>query len=172
MKHALYFGYGNGGHFLRESPVSWRQWLDPKQADPTLPWTIGLMDTGLLKNRGVPDHPDGRVHWTCGGRTVFWFAFFWWDHSGDARPGSNSGFYVRGFEPAAITRERVLEAAVEAFNYACGQWPAIIARQAFSLVLEGPPPSSRSGTFPSLNFTGPTTTLCAAASWPKKMSRR
>jgi len=91
------------------------------------------MDTGLLENRKVPDRPDGRVHWTVGGGEsrepdVVWHAFFWWDRSGDMRPASNSGFYVRGF---GIGDE------VEAFEYAMSQWDGIIKRQLFPLVLIG-----------------------------------
>lgn len=120
---ALYFGYGNGGHFLRGPQ---RDTLDPQREYPDFPWRLELLDTGLLKNGKVPDAPDGRVHWTCGGEAVFWHAFFWWDRSGDSRPGSNSGFYVRGFE---------LEQRCEAFEYACNEWPEVVSRQLFRLEL-------------------------------------
>jgi hypothetical protein len=121
-KLALYFGYGSGGHFLRGLS---RDTLDPQRDCPGFPWKIEHLDTGLLKNRKVPDDPDGRVHWTCGGTPDLWFAFFWWDRSGDKRGASNSGFYVRGFDSAR-----------DAFAYACEQWPDVVARQAFPLVLE------------------------------------
>jgi hypothetical protein len=102
-KLALYFGYGRGGHFLR-GPL--RDTLDPQQEYPGFPWSIGSLDCGLLKNGKVPDAPDGRVHWTCGGKPVLWHAFFWWDRSGDKRGASNSGFYVRGFWPKVVERQR------------------------------------------------------------------
>jgi hypothetical protein len=133
-KRAFYFGYGNDGHFLRDES-GWRSTLTPGKFDPTFPWAIGLLDTGLLKNRKVPDDPDGRVHWTCGGRDAFWFAFFWWDRSGDTRSGSNSGFYVRWPAPDPVTREGTERLAVEAFAFACDQYPAVVARQHQPLVL-------------------------------------
>ena len=121
-KLALYFGYGNGGPFLRGLS---RASLSPQQDCPGFPWEIQHLDTGLLNNRGVPDAPDGRVHWTCGGKPVLWHAFFWWDRSGDSRSGSNSGFYVRGFE----------DARREGFDFACAAWPQVVERQRFALVL-------------------------------------
>lgn len=128
---ALYFGcIACAGHYLWV-PGGSRGYLDPKEAEPTIPWTIRLMDGGLLKNRKAPEarwpeHPDGRVHWTAGGKDAFWHAFFWWDRSVDRRPGSNSGFYVRGF-----ARDDV-EAA---FAYACETWPTVVQRQVRSLQL-------------------------------------
>ncbi len=108
-KLALYFGYGDGGHFLRGITGSRSSTLEPQRYFPGFPWEIQHLDTGLLVNREVPDQPDGRVHWTCGG-TPLWLAFFWWDRSGDPRGASNSGFYVQGFSH--------LEAQA-AFEYAC-----------------------------------------------------
>lgn len=121
-KRALYFGYGSGGHFLRGLD---RDSLDPPRDCPGFPWEIDLLDSGLLENRKVKDNPDGRVHWTAGG-TPLWLAFFWWDRSGDKRGASNSGFYVHGFSH--------LDRAA-AFEYACSQWPKVVARQRFPLVL-------------------------------------
>jgi len=120
---ALYFGYGQGGHFLRGLR---HDSLYPQRDEPGFPWTMGQLDTGLLKNKRVSDDPDGRVHWTCGG-TPLWFAFFWWDRSGDSRPGSNSGFYVRDFN---------LEDRQAAFEFACSEWPDVVARQKFPLVVQ------------------------------------
>lgn len=88
------------------------------------------MDTGLLKNRKAPDEPDGRVHWTCGGATEFWFAFVWWDRSVDKRSQSNSGFYVRFGSPAEARSN-----LHTAFEFACQAWPAVVSRQQFPLVL-------------------------------------
>lgn len=124
-KLVLYFGYGDGGHFLRW-PDGTKTSLKPQKHIIGFPWTLEHLDTGLLKNGKVSDNPDGRVFWTCGGSPL-WFAFFWWDRSGDSRPGSNSGFYVRGFE---IGQEE------DAFNYACLQWKGIIKRQSQILILQ------------------------------------
>jgi hypothetical protein len=85
-----------------------------------------MLDGGLLRNRKVPDCPDGKVYWTCGGGPL-WIAFTWWDRSGDERGASNSGFYVQGFDPRVS-----LQAA---FDYACAQWPDVTGRQLFPLVL-------------------------------------
>lgn len=123
---ALYFGcLGGKGHFLhlpggKHAPH-----------DHPVPWGPGLMDTGLLKNRKVPDVPDGRVHWTAGGRPDLWFAFFWWDRSVDSRGACNSGFYVRGFGPATEARDNVQAA----FDFGCAAWPKVVERQEFPLRL-------------------------------------
>lgn len=129
---ALYFGcLDEVGHYLF-SPPNTKIWDPP----PACPWTLSLMDSGLLNNRKVPDVPDGRVHWMCGGRTVFWFAFVWWDRSVDSRGACNSGFYVRGFTPPVITRASVEEASKPAFTFACEQWPEVVSRQRYPLVLQ------------------------------------
>lgn len=122
-REALYFGYDGHGHYLHNADLS-SVYLDKMPVRP--PWSIGLMDTGLLTNGKHPDVIDGKVFWTLGGKPVLWFAFFWWDRSGDRRPNSNSGFYVRGFE---IGQE------AEAFAYACETFPKIVARQRVPLVL-------------------------------------
>lgn len=123
-KMALYFGcWNNAGHFLHD--VSGRhRWAD--RDFPDLAWREGLMDTGLLKNSKVTDSPDGRVFWTCGG-LAFWYAFYWWDRSVDTRGACNSGFYVRGFG---------WPESVEAFAFACEQFPHIVKRQKYPLVLQ------------------------------------
>lgn len=123
-KKALYFGYGNGGHFLRKND-HWRI-IDPQRDVPGFPWTIGLLDTGLLNNGKHPDIYDGKVFWTCGG-TPLWLAFFWWDRSGDKRGNSNSGFYVQGF--SVVDRQIALD-------YACSLFPKVVERQKFPLVLQ------------------------------------
>ena len=96
------------------------------------------MDSGLLKNGRHPDVVDGKVWWTCGGhgRDALWYAFFWWDHSGDRRPGSNSGFYVGGFAPEVLSPESARENAALAFNYACEVYPWVVSRQRHQLVLQ------------------------------------
>ena len=127
-KRALYFGSINhSGHFLH-SDGNERMTLRPKQEYPGFPWEIEHLDTGLLRNRKVPDKPTGEVSWTCGGKPVLWHAFFWWDRSDDSRPGSNSGFYVSGFG---------LNQALQAYAFATAAWPAIVVRQNLPLQLRG-----------------------------------
>lgn len=133
-KQALYFGYGPGGHFLRGKD-GWRELGPVGDYAPGFPWeSAAWLDTSILKNMKIPDRPDGRVYVTGGGREYFWFAFVWWDRSGDERPGSNSGFYVRGF--GVPVRETYYAIAKVAFDYACGEWPDVVARQRFPLVIE------------------------------------
>lgn len=123
MKRAFYFGaWDEPGHYLH-TPRG--QETSPEVAG--MPWTWAHLDTGLLKNGKRSDRVDGRVWWTCGGRAALWFAFYWWDRTGDSRANSNSGLYVQGFDFA----ERL-----EAFDYACAMFPKVIARQAFPLVLQ------------------------------------
>jgi hypothetical protein len=122
QKRALYFGSLGHGHFLHTG--AYRSTLDP---EPGFPWTMPILDSGLPRNRKVPDEPDGHVHWTGGG-SPFWFAFFWWDRSEDRRGASNSGFYVTGFH---YTEPR------EAFAFACAEWAAVVQRQLHPLVLVG-----------------------------------
>lgn len=121
---ALYFGCWLGaGHYLHEvggHALYGRTFED-------LPWGTALMDTGLLINGKVKDMPSGKVYWTCGGDKAFWYAFYWWDRSVDRRGNSHSGFYVRGFG---------YPEAQEAFDYACSQFPDVVKRQAFPLVLQ------------------------------------
>lgn len=133
MKRALYFGYAEGGgHFLHIE--NGRRLRTDTDDVADFPWSIGHLDSGLLENRRVPDRPDGRVHWTCGGDPL-WFAFFWWDRSGDKRGAANSGFYVEGFAPSPLTRESTLVAARAALAFACEQWPRVVERQLHPLVL-------------------------------------
>lgn len=103
---------------------------------PGLPWNGGHMDNRLVMNASSKkDVTDGRVFWTCGGRSELWFAFVWWDRSGDSRSNSNSGFYVRGFKPDELTPATTKAAAIEAFAFACAEFPRIVARQHVPLVL-------------------------------------
>jgi hypothetical protein len=117
-----YFGFKNAGHLLY-TPVG-REIYDPIG----IPWSPSLMDTGLLKNGKRPDVYDGKVFSVPAAN--MWIAFFWWDRSGDHRPGSNSGFYVHGFE---------WEERKAAFKYACSKFAEIIKRQKFPLVLREQP---------------------------------
>jgi hypothetical protein len=124
-KLALYFGaWDRPGHYLHR-PGGVKLW-SPERDEPSLPWTAPLMDCGLLRNGRHADTCDGKVFWTCGGLS-FWYAFFWWDRSGDPRGASNSGFYVRGFG---------WPEAPAAFDYACAQFPKIVSRQKHPLVLQ------------------------------------
>jgi len=132
---ALYFGFGDGGHFLRDARG---KVYDVRERYAGFPWEDWFLDGRFLMNRKVPDDPDGRVHWGVGGRPL-WFGFTWWDRSGDKRGASNSGFYVCGFAPAAITRDAVVAAAPDAFRFACEQWPHVVARQLHPLVLQDLP---------------------------------
>ena len=136
MKQAFYFGFSSGGHGFCGRTHGLHRWVTIPRG---CPWDITLMDSGLLKNRKVPDVPDGRVHWTCGGKpSDFWFVFVWWDRSGDKRGACNSGFYVSGFPMP--TRETAEAVTAEAFAFACEQWPEVVARQLFPLVLQPAPP--------------------------------
>ena len=124
-KLALYFGcWERAGHFLHDVN-GLHTWDGKRPAD--LPWDESLMDAGLLRNGKVPDDPDGRVFWTCGGAKTFWYAFYWWDRSVDTRGACNSGFYVRGFG---------WPEAQAAFAYACEQFPAVVKRQEYPLALQ------------------------------------
>jgi hypothetical protein len=125
-KKALYFGcWDRAGHYLHDATGAtvWKG----NGLPPDLPWGECIMDSGFLKNAKVIDDPDGRVYWTCGGAFAFWYAFYWWDRSVDKRGACNSGFYVRGFG---------WPESKEAFEYACEQFPMVVQRQKFPLVLQ------------------------------------
>jgi hypothetical protein len=125
---AFYFGcLDRAGHYFHASDRKWT--LEPTELAPNIPWTIGLMDTGLLKNGRRPDVCDGKVFWTLGWgpKPILWHAFAWWDRSVDSRPNSNSGFYVRGFEA---------QQHHEAFAFAGEVFPQVVARQRHPLVLQ------------------------------------
>ncbi|TGQ95423.1 hypothetical protein EN851_07855 [Mesorhizobium sp. M8A.F.Ca.ET.208.01.1.1] len=132
-KLALYFGcWERAGHFLH-LPNGRTIYGEERQV-PEIPWSVGLMDGGLLKNGKRPDVYDGKVFWTCGG-LQFWYAFYWWDNSVDRRGASNSGFYVRGFG---------WPEAQSAFDYACAEFPKVVSRQTHALILQNAtPPTSR-----------------------------
>ena len=128
---AYYFGLlGPYGHFLHgvDAKVIWH----PERTIEHFPdaW-LRLMDTGLLRNAKLPDEITGIVKWTCAAPD--WNAFVWWDRSGDSRPGSNSGFYVSGFPSTDIAS--TLQAARNSFDFACEQFPQIVARQAKPFIL-------------------------------------
>jgi hypothetical protein len=126
-KMTLFFGcWRSAGHFLHDT--SGLHMYPSRSSFPhDLPWDEFIMDTGLLKNSKIPDLPDGKVYWTCGGKDALWYAFYWWDRSVDKRGACNSGFYVRGFG---------YPEAQEAFDYACTQFPHVVERQKFPLALQ------------------------------------
>lgn len=128
-KKALYFGCWNqAGHYLHD--VRGRSIHSSHHDRPSdLPWEEYIMDGTLLTNGKIPDIPSGKVYWTCGGRDAFWYAFYWWDRSVDKRGACNSGFYVRGFG---------YPEAQEAFDWACTQFPHVVERQKYPLVLQNP----------------------------------
>jgi hypothetical protein len=120
-RRALYFGCRSGpGHYLQEGDRT--IWNPP----PELPWTLRNIDSGLLKNGKHQDVYDGKLFWTGGG-DPFWLAFVWWDNSVDGRNGSNSGFYVLGFDH---------EQRAAALEYACAAYPQVTGRQRQPLVLQ------------------------------------
>lgn len=97
MPRALYFGcWDEPGHFLHDERGL--SVYFPSTYVVGFPWSDSLMDGGLLANGKIADLPDGRVRWTCARRQ--WFAFYWWDRSGDSRGASNSGF----LRPRAVVR--------------------------------------------------------------------
>ncbi len=131
-KMALYFGCMRRlGHFLHDSDG--RSLFHGQESFPDLPWDEALMDGSLLANGKIPDIPTGKVYWTLGGADALWYAFYWWDRSVDKRGASNSGFYVRGFGWNVGKEAELVQAA---FDYACGQFPSVVARQAYPLVLQ------------------------------------
>ena len=133
-KLALYFGcWERAGHYLHR-PSGLTIWHAQREL-LGFPWSDSLMDSGLLKNGRRPDRYDGKVFWTCGGLS-FWYAFYWWDNSIDERGASNSGFYVRGFG---------WPEAQSAFDYACGEFPKVVARQKHALILQNPKPLKSTG---------------------------
>lgn len=130
---ALYFGRLDvPGHYLHGCERG-------ERAPEGFPWDVNYLDGGHLRAGKVPDQPDGVVRWVVGGKPVLWFGFFWWDRSGDSRGNSGSGFWVRGFGPAEITRASVIEAAPRAFAFACERWPQVVARQHHPLKLKTEP---------------------------------
>lgn len=129
-KMSLYFGcWKEAGHFLRDTN-GWQVYDSNGKKPSDLPWDEGLMDGTLLRNGKVPGIVTGKVYWTCGGKDAFWYAFYWWDRSVDKRGACNSGIYVRGFDH----RE-----PQSAFEYGCSQFPHVIERQKFPLVLQNIP---------------------------------
>ena len=82
-------------------------------------------DGELLKNGKRPDRYDGKV-WAIPAKGP-WIAFVWWDNSIDKRNGSNSAFYVSGFE---------WEDRDAALEFAIGKWPEVVSRQHQPLILQ------------------------------------
>ena len=127
---AYYFGcWHNLGHNFHDQAG---QYITLKQSNkpigmPDYWWENIDSKKSLLRNGRIPDQSTGKVYWTCGGITEYWYAFYWWDNSVDDRPGSHSGFYVKGYPN---------QHAQEAFEYAKRMFPRIVERQLFPLVLQ------------------------------------
>jgi hypothetical protein len=124
-KLALYFGvWDQPGHYWHDTRGH-HLW-DNLPTDLPSMWRT-LADGGLLRNGKREDVYNGRVWWTCGGASAFWYAFYWWDRSADRRGACNSGLYVRGFGWPESN---------EAFAYGCATFPHVVARQKFPLVIQ------------------------------------
>lgn len=123
---AVYFGTFGHGHFLHGGLRE--HTLRPQRDVPGFPWDMAAIDSGLLHTHKIPDRPDGRVWRTTAAdmlrEPLVWHAFVWWDRTVDRRPGSNSGFYVRGFS---------LDEPVTAYSFACTAWPHVAARRILQL---------------------------------------
>lgn len=81
------------------------------------PWA-GYIDTGVLKYRDIKD-PDPKIAYA---QLKGWTGIFFWDRSGDHRPGSNSAFIVNSL----VSQEELLRLARK-------QWPEIFARKGFPI---------------------------------------
>ena len=130
MPRAFYFGCRGAltpGHYLQGADGRTIHWIDRDAAFIPESWRR-LIDGGLLSNGKVPDRETGVC--SCVPARPQWIAFVWWDRSGDERPGSNSGFYVEGFD----YKDRVA-----ALIFAQEQFPGVIARQRFPLVIRDRP---------------------------------
>lgn len=118
-RKAFYFGcLDQHGHRFHGRPLVVKpNALGEEPVD--FPWTIQQADTGLLLDGMHYDVIDGRVWWQFGKASVYpWYAFVWWDRTGDDRPNSNSGFYVTS----------ILE-PVDAFKFAISTFPEVSRRQ-------------------------------------------
>lgn len=128
MKRAYYSGtLGRHGHYFWVSPHKSHLYASEIMAenpDFISSWAK-IWDGGLLGNGKRVDRYDGKVFAVPAKGP--WIAFVWWDNSIDERPGSNSGFYVFGYEWEE--REAALAFAME-------QWPEVVKRQKQPLVLQ------------------------------------
>lgn len=127
-KRAFYTGtLGDHGHYFWINPYKNALYDEDifKQIPDFIPSWAKLWDGGLLKNGKRLDRYDGKV-WAIPAKGP-WIAFVWWDNSIDKRPGSNSGFYVSGFE----WNDRQA-----ALDFAMKEWPAVIERQRQPLILQ------------------------------------
>ena len=104
MKRVYFFGcVSTPGHYLwgadgREQYPLFRHFSD----------ALGVsLDTGVLKEAGIPDIPGRACFLQRGGYSLV----CWWDRSGDTRPGSNSAFIVEGDHSA----DEVLRLGVKFF---------------------------------------------------------
>jgi hypothetical protein len=125
---AFYAGtLGDIGHYFWLTPrksVLYRGEIMSAIPDFIQSWA-DMWDSGLLKNGKRPDVYDGKVFAIPAKGP--WIAFVWWDNSIDKRGGSNSAFYVSGFE---------WEDRDAALTFAMEKWPEVVKRQRQPLVLQ------------------------------------
>lgn len=115
-QEAYYFGVRDGrGHRLYKRTEA----LLKYDIIGNFPWDDRQLDGGFLDQWRIDDNPDGRIHWIY---EKDWFVFCWYDRSGDRRPGSNSGFYVSGYQD---------NEQIKAFQFASVEFSDIIRRQNF-----------------------------------------
>lgn len=127
-QRAFYTGtMGQPGHYFWITPRKSHLYTREIMADVPdfIECWAKMWDGGLLKNGKRPDRYDGKVFAVPAKGP--WTAFVWWDKSDDARNGSNSAFYVSGFEWA--DRAAALAFAME-------KWPQVITRQRHPLSLQ------------------------------------
>ena len=120
-KRAFYTGcLGGKGHYFWLN--NWQHEYDTEDIMKAVPDFIRcwaeIWDGGLLKNSKTLDVYTGRVFAVPAKGP--WTALIWWDRSVDTRPGSNSGFYVSGFEWSQKH---------EALVFAQLKWPQVWQRQ-------------------------------------------
>lgn len=115
-----YFGYTErgGGHYLRD----WYGHAGDKLArEAAAALGVTDLDTTLCWNSGTRrEEVEGLALLTQRGG---WSALAFWDRSGDARPGSNTAFLVRGTLPF----DQIVRVARH-------RWPQIWARFTFPVV--------------------------------------
>ena len=115
-----YFGYTErgGGHYLRER---YGHAGDKLAREAAAALGVADLDTALCWNAGARrEEIEGLALLTQRGG---WSALAFWDRSGDARPGSNTAFLVRG----TLTFEQIVRVARF-------RWPQIWRRFAFQVV--------------------------------------
>lgn len=128
IRRAYYTGtLGTHGHYFWVSPHKSHLYAREIMADipDFIECWAKMWDGGLLKNGKRPGKYDGKVFAVPAKGP--WTAFVWWDNSIDERGGSNSAFYVSGFEWQ--DRDAALAFAME-------KWPEVVKRQRQPLSLQ------------------------------------